>query len=333
MKMWRLYFLFVILFASCVSNSSKKDIHFPAPVAYSVIEKSKLFNDKTTKFQLDSVDKTLIINLDLFSLKNIGFPINREFKDTLTKTVFNFEFYNNGKLISSEYNKLKNTLRWINDSTDRVNQLIIQTDAIDFKYGNNVSFKLPFYAFHNLKKGKQTIELKMYQTFFVGDTYVDGKGKPSNHFYYKEEKQLFSATVKFDLYIPEIYKTIVYGYGLELRNDSTFSPAGMDNTIWNSSYPDIYWCIYYPKNEFYVQTVYETSTDRYVGHDTFNLFHYAINDSIGFGVYDHDNLSRDDFMGYWWGSINDLKKSKIRRIKFDNIKQFDVSLAESKSLE
>ncbi|MCX6294642.1 MAG: hypothetical protein NTX97_01020 [Bacteroidetes bacterium] len=203
------------------------------------------------------------------------------------------------------------------------NKLYIQ---LNFKIDNALQIEIPFYAFHNLKKGKQTIELAISQTVFTNDTYKkDSSGK---YFRLYAIKPLLNARVKFVIDVPEIYKSIIYGQGLVLRNDSTFSPAGMDNTLWKSSYPDIYWTIRYPTNEYYAQTPYEPSTDRYIGHDTFNLYHYFKNDSIGLGVFDHDDLSRDDFLGDWQGPLKVLEKKEYKQLKFDNVKSFDIKIKE-----
>ena len=187
--------------------------------------------------------------------------------------------------------------------------------------------QIPFYAFHSLKRGKQTIELIISQTIFTNDSY--SKDSSGNHYRLYELKPLLNTKIKFEINVPPIYKSIIYGQGLELRNDSASSPLGMDNTLWNSSYPDIYWTINYPKNMYYAQTPFEPSTDKYVAHDTFNLYHYYLNDSVGFGVYDHDWLSSDDWMGSWWGSLNDLEKRDYKRLKFDNIHHFDLKVVDA----
>ncbi len=266
------------------------------------------------------------LNFKIDDLKKFPFPINTKYNDTLFKTAFNFDFFNNGQLIFSNYCSLKNTLRWVTDSSNLRNRLHISSDTINLQNDNNLQIEIPFYAFHNLKKGKQTIELAISQTVFTNDSYQkDSSGK-----YYRlyAVKPLLNARVKFAIDVPEIYKSIIYGQGLVLRNDSTFSPAGMDNTLWKSSYPDIYWTIRYPTNEYYAQTPYEPSTDRYTEQDTFNLYHYFKNDSIGLGVFDHDDLSRDDFLGSWQGPLKVLEKKECTQLKFDNIKSFDIKIKE-----
>jgi len=296
----------------------------PKPVNYTIVSKSEVLNPKNIVFTIDSLNNILKFSLSINPL-TIAFPIHAPFNDTLSKTAFYFEFYNNGKCIPSDYAELQKTLRWKNDSLKQLDLKII-SDTLDLKQGASFVFELPMYAFHNLKQGKQTIVLKMYQSMFVGDRYISHKDSTDKHLYFSQNASLVYATIKFDIDLPVIYKTMIYGNGLELKNDSAFSPAGMDNTIWNSSYPDIYWTIFYPKDYPYCQTPYQTSTDKYTAHDTFVLYHYYANDSLAIGVYDHDNLSRDDFLGYWKGNFYSPKNESRRIISFDAIKWFDFKI-------
>lgn len=270
---------------------------------------------------MNSYEHQLFINLNFPDLKNFPFPIDPTYKDTLSNTAFNFDFYCEGKIISSDYNKIHNSDPEA-DTTESAGQLSIVTDTMDLKASGLISLQIPLYAFHELKSGKHMIELHMYQT-----TFTDELRNDSGYVNLSAKRSLFDARLKFELEIPDIYKTMVYGYGLELRNDSTFTPAGMDNTIWNSSYPDIYWMLYYPENTLYTKTDYEKSTDRYEGRDTISLYHYYENDSIAFSVFDHDNLSADDCLGYTKPiPLRTLYKHKIARVKFDYVKSFDVKL-------
>ncbi len=258
--------------------------------------------------------------------KNFPFPINATYHDTLVKTAFTFNFYCNNKLIQSDYRVFKNTFRYFKDTSKSAKNLTVETDTISLRNENDILFELPFYVFHNLKRGKQKIEMTMSQTTFTDEVKVMKTDKDYKYVHLIMKRALINARVRFELNVPDIYKSVVIGKGLVLRNDSAWTPAGMDNTIWNSSYPDIYWMIYYPDNHYYVQTPFEPSTDRYNAHDTFNLYHYTTNDSIGFGVWDHDYLSRDDFLGFWHGSLSELEKKSIKRLKFNYVHHFDVSV-------
>ncbi len=320
-----LVLLFTLFFFGCV-NSHHDERFESKPVSYSVLSRSSYFNKNNISFSIDSLDNSLLFTLTIKKLKNFPFPINSQYHDTLFKTAFSFDFFCNNKIITSDYQKLKNTFRYYTDTLSSAKDLRHLSDTIDLRSDNSISFKIPFYAFHNLKKGKQTIEIGMSQTTFTDEVRVLNPDSSSSYKHIIALRPLMNARVKFEINIPEIYKSIIYGRGLVLRNDSTFSPAGMDNTLWKSSYPDIYWTINYPKNEYYAQTPYEPCTDRYIAHDTFNLYHYYANDSIGFGVFDHDGLSKDDWMGTWWGSLIDLQKKEYKRLKFDDVQSFDLSV-------
>lgn len=313
-----------LLFCACVHPFV--DEQQPKPVDYSVVSKSIFFNTNNITFSIDTAHSTLFVKFKLSSLKNFPFPIVTKYKDTLTRTAFNFEFYSNNKVILSDYRIFKNTFRYYHDTLPTARDLKVSTDTINLKNDNELEFKIPFWAFHNLKKGKQTIEMAMWQTTFTDEKRLIKSDSNSYYIHLLQVRPMINARVKFDLNIPAIYKSVVIGKGLILQNDKDWSPVGMDNTIWKSSLPDIYWTIVYPQNQYYVQTPYEPSTDRYMAHDTFSLYHYLNADSVGFNVFDHDNLSRDDWMGSWWGSINELEKKEIKRLKFDHIRQFDVSV-------
>lgn len=328
MKKYVLYILSVITsLSACVPERTEKKVTLQ-PVTYSVVEKTAAFTPENTALTIDSMNNTLYVHFGIHRLKkNFPFPINRELNDTLTHTAFCFQFYCNGKPVLSDYNGLRRTLRFNKAIPDT--ELTVNLDTLDIKSNQDLFFEMPLYAFHNLKKGKQTLELRIWQDVFTDRAEIKGKDNQYTYRNLREQKKLFDARIKFDVVIPELYKAKVYGYGLQLKNDSTFSPVGMDNTLWKSSYPDIYWCIAYPKKAIYVQTDYETSTDTYTGLDTFTLYHYYKNDSIGFQVYDHDNLSRDDFLGSWWGGQIPLRVfPAVKEISFDNIRSFRVAIKE-----
>lgn len=324
-----IFFFSAFYLFGCI-NKEYGNKSVPKPINYSVLQKSTFFNRKNISFSLDSLNNNLLVLLKINELKNFPFPINQQYKDTLFKTAFVFDFYYNNKIIISDYRPLKNTFRYFKDTLPTSEDLRFITDTVNLRNYNELQFQIPFYAFHNLKRGKRIIELAISQTVFTDEACIINPDSSLDYVHVYAKKPLLNARLKFEMNIPPIYKSIIYGQGLKLKNDSTFSPAGMDNTIWKSSYPDIYWAIIYPENEFYAQTPYETSTDTYKAHDTFNLYHYYINDSVGFGVYDHDNLSRDDGMGYWWGTLNDLKKAEHNRLTFGNVEYFNLKLKEGK---
>lgn len=328
--------LFLLLLLTCIVSISscfspfKEKPRLPKGVDYTVVSRTPLFNKKNTTLTIDTLNNLLIIKLILNPTRDFPFPIDLKDKDTLSQTAFNFDFYSNGKLILSDYKKNKTSLRWQTDSSETSKNLSFVSDTLYLSESNEINYEIPFHVFHNLKSGNQTIELRIWQNTFRGYS-RDSIFKNNKYSYCNyTQKSLLDARVKFNINIPPIYKSTVYGFGLQLKNDSTFSPVGMDNTIWNSSYPDIYWTLFYPVDEFYSQTGYQKSTDRYTDSDTFELYHYYLNDSLSIGVYDHDDLSRDDGLGYWTGSMDFLRREPRRRFSFGNIKWFDIKIGKAK---
>ena len=326
----RFFILICVVSLSACFSPYKEKPKLPKAVDYTVISRTPLFNKKNTTLTIDSLNNFLIIKLTLNSMRDLPFPINLKDKDTLNQTAFNFDFYSNGKIILSDYKKNKNSFRWQTDSSETSNQLTFVSDTLYMPVLNEIVYEIPFHVFQNLKHGNQTIELRIWQNTFKGTAHeVLTKDNKYNYCNYAT-KCLLEARVKFDITIPSIYQSTVYGFGLQLKNDSTFSPAGMDNTLWNSSYPDIYWILYYPTDKFYAQTDYQKSTDTYTTSDTFDLYHYYLNDSFGIGVYDHDDLSRDDGLGYWTGSMDFLRREPRRRVGFGNMEWFDIKIGKAK---
>jgi len=321
-------FLFLLLpFYSCTSPFRKAD-QLPKPIPYIVLSKSAAFSNKYITLTIDSSANSIRIKMQLSSIKDLPIPINKK-GDTLFGTSFHFDFYCDNKMIKSEFNKHRQTNYLNKDSASTADNLCFVSDTIYLNAPNELIYELPMHALYSLKKGKQAIELRIRQSTFTIDKRTSKIDSTWKHADLYNSTCLFDAKIKFDINIPTIYKTTIYGFGLQLKNDSTFSPAGMDNTIWKSSYPDIYWTIYYPANTFYAQTAYQSSTDRYTDRDTFNLYHYYLEDSLGLGVFDHDNLSRDDGLGYWNGEMNYLRREPLRRFRFGNVDWFDMKLSKA----
>ena len=109
-QIFYLVLIFICLY-SCSSELPQHKHEQPKPVAYTVLQKSPLFNKNNISFSLDSIDNDLYITLSIKKLKNFPFPVNTQYKDTLYKTAFTFTVYCNNKIIQSDYRLLKNSFR------------------------------------------------------------------------------------------------------------------------------------------------------------------------------------------------------------------------------
>ena len=65
--------------------------------------------------------------------------------------------------------------------------------------------------------------------------------------------------------------------------------------------------------------------DEYKYYDIIDSYINEIK-NLMYGLVDDDDLSRDDFLGSWWGSLYDLEKKEYKRLNFDNVKIFDLSV-------
>lgn len=325
-------FTFAILLQSCGRFGNQ---HHPKSVELTITQKSELFNDDLVSLQIDSLANVLYVQLVFHDkgLKKFPFPKYKN-KETLTGTAFRFELYANGKLVEGAgLTTKKSNNNYFGYNKWLGSHFTFTSDTLDILNDPAISFEIPFYAFQKLHEGEHELELKITQAVFCSPfrfskfMYVDTLGDSI----YNEVRNfikapLLACAAKFKLKVPPIFQTTVYGCDIELRNDSVYSPAGMDNTIWNSSYPDIYWTVSFPGNNFYCSSDYKKSTSFYDLKDTFQLFHYTPNDSISIGVWDHDNLSRDDYISYKTFSINQFPSRVNKKFSYGNLKSIALRM-------
>lgn len=323
-----LYLILLGALLSCNPFSKRKD---KSSIVYEVVERSVDFKEEAFDLRIDSTRDYLYLTLDIDHNKLWKTPFPKSGNEELTGTSFVFKLTCDGKEITSP--ELKHSCgdhgyfgynKWLKD------EFKLESDTINLRTPNSVGFKIPFYLFHNIKAGRHDFEITCFQNMFcspyknykelvneLGDTVqIDFRNRV--------KATLFSFKAKFKLNVPPIFKTIIYGYGIELRNDSVYSPAGMDNTIWNSSYPDVYWTIHFPGNDQYCSSDYKKSTAFYDLQDTFYLYHYTPYDSVSIGVWDHDNLSRDDYISYLPLSLKQFPNNKRMKFGYENLKSIEI---------
>lgn len=324
--------------SSCFTNSRMSDAYeerLPAPVAFSVKEPSALFNDKNFKLYLDSLDHVLRLNLEIRNgLRDFPFPKDKAGQQ-LTAACIRFELYCNGQLIRGAnlpvYARNQRVYymygynQWLGDT------LGFASDTIDLKTTPSLTYEVPYFAFSKVKPGVKEIELRIFQEgFYSAISYRVGRRDSSSAdsvFSYVRNKSplsLLKAKVAFKLNVPPIYKTGLCNEMIELRDDSTYSPSGSDHTIWNSSYPDLYWTIDHPLEKNYVRSDYEKSTAQYTRRDTFYVFHYSMNDSIDINIWDHDNLSKDDFIANGRFAMSQFRPGKTNRFSFGPVRRAEI---------
>ncbi|MFL5753743.1 MAG: hypothetical protein ACJ76F_10065 [Bacteroidia bacterium] len=327
-----------IFFSSCFRDHKKYDFseaREPEAVELKLRESSALFNEQYFKVSMDSLDRVLLLRIEFKNgLKDFPFPKDKEGKE-LTATSFHFELYCNGQPVQGAdfpiyaRNQRVFYLYGYNDWLGKT--IDFSSDTIDLKTTSFLKYEIPYFAFNKLKKGMKDFELKISQGVFCSSAMArrakpDPSLKDTVFVYLRSSVPLsiLKTKVAFRLNIPPIYKTALANEIIELRNDSVYSPAGSDNTIWNSSYPDMYWTISHPLNVNYVRSNYQKSTSQYTGRDTFYVFHYGMNDTISIGIWDHDNLSSDDYLASHKFAMSQFKPDKISRFGFGAVRRMDI---------
>ncbi len=282
--------------------SCKKEVSYSLPTK--VIKASKYCTQETVKFSADTFQKSLNINLSIGNFPLEVFPIKG--RDTLSRASFKIEIKDNGVPI-------KPSLLWFYSDTVKYtynkylnNYSILNTDTFDLRGLNSYELSLPFYLFRNLKAGLHNLSVSISQNSFQGwvedSTLVQLNDTAKTKVWKKFPKTLSSSKLQvefaFQIRVPKVYQTDICISEVELRNDSVYSPSGSDNTIFQSSYPDLYFSshnIQVGSPSYYFSPTVKSTSDA-IYNDTIHFLHYYPKDSISFSLFDHDNWSKDDYI-------------------------------------
>jgi len=317
-------FLFIsVLFFGCVEEWDRKLDE--KPIDTEILGSTSLFSTKNVRIKISEYQKFLTISLDYKISKEIKFPVDSFYRDTLTETRFFLKLFCDGNPVKIDQRVVG--YKGFSVTPPDSNQVIIpfKKQSILSVYHDEV--QLPLSVFHTIKTGKHHFEGDLFITSFYG-SYYDTTSRE-----YVDQEIPFhgiKGKVKFILDIPEIYLTTLYGDGLELRNDDKFNPYEMDFALFGTGLPDIYWEIFYPasgESDFsfpYWRSREATNDTEYINKDTVYLYHFSLKDKFKIGVYDRDDFSRDDFLGDWFGSIKELESDSLKTLRFDYLKWFKI---------
>jgi len=289
-----------------------------------ILSKTNTFSSKNVHLKITEYKEVVTITLDYKLPSNIKLPVDSFFGDTLNETKFYLKLFSDNKPIIVKGNT-QGYKGFLNSFVD-TNILIIPftKQKIIPRYHSEVN--IPIYVFNSLKAGEHNIAGELFVKSFYGSHYDKDTKETSD---IEVESDVIKGNLKFKLDVPEIYLTTIYLDSIILRNDDKFSPLGMDFSF-REGYPDIYWEIFYPKsseNDFayqYWRSPEATNSVAYNYSDTVQLYHYSDKDYLKIGVYDRDDLSRDDFIGMWFGTLDELISNYYKTFKFDNINSVKI---------
>ena len=298
-------FSVLLLFSGCVNDV----IEYFDSESYPVreIKSSELF-DKFGNISVSSYNQVLTIKIKT-NLPERYFP-----KDSsggkMNETRFYVVLFPD---IDTHYGKKDSSLIAGNNH-------VFVSDIRTMEGNRRFKVKIPLYNFHYVPHGEHKFYFKILQKRFY-------------HGLFNEEKDtsLIWAIAETDIKIPKIFKTTLCTDSIILRDDDSFSPAGMDFSF-RKGYPDIYWFFSYDAgndNDF-LQTFHSreaTYSVLYPYRDTISFLHYKNLNQLDISVWDRDDFSKDDFIGEWKGSVDDLipeKGKDFQELKFDNIDRFKI---------
>ena len=314
--------LFLLFLTGCVGDWDRKLDEKTIKTEFS--DNTNFFSTKNVRLKLKEYKNTLSITLDYKKPKDFVFPVDSFYGDTLTETRFFLKLSCNGSPVLIDKNVAG--YRGFNGTLEEKEYFILPFKKQHATSTYHDEIQVPLNFFHTLKAGKQNIEGELFVNAFYGTHYDTTSNEKVN---LEIPFHQIHGKIKFTLDVPEIYQTVLYGYGLELRNDEGFSPAGMDFSF-RQGYPDVYWEIYFPaKSEGdytfpYWRSHEATYSTGYHSFDTIVLYHFSPDDEFKIGVYDRDDLSRDDFIGDWFGPLNKFVTDSTKTIKFDNLAWFSM---------
>lgn len=329
----------LLLFNSCVDNNYHeqndeksqeeimkemyKNVTVPLTETGSVMAKKQI---SFASVNLDEMQIKFEFNIKAFEKNEI--PVSATKQDTFSESIFFVEYYFNNQPIKVDPEMLENfyafnsTYKLMSDSS-----LKFKSDPIKLKYQNKTSISIPIYLLKNYKADETgAITIKVWQDYFLANEKMITQkimNVPVNKYVRDTlHKTLISAEYNFAFTMPVVYKSEIICDSIILQNDKNWSPAGSDNTLWKSTYPDIYFSIANLYGQRESSSVVEHSTDTFTYGDSLSLYHYKTNESFYIDVWDHDNLSKDDLLGEWEGSLAKFENNKTYVLKFGHIAKF-----------
>lgn len=310
--------LSAVVFFSCADE--RKTISFKTGTKNSLLEKT------SAQFVIDTIDRTLIVVLNIANPSGIPFPADKESGEKCTNAAFHFTLFKNGAPVNCNSGKCGfelNSLGSVIRTADQ-GKLSFVSDTVDLTGLNRITFRLPLYFLSALPAGTNNIDLEVRS----GEYFSKPLTVKSDTVLVTKRKNMpgeeLNALLSFTINIPKIYSSLFICNKISLQNDSTWNPYTSDFTIFRSSLPDIYYEIYNPHLFPFYRSNFQKSSIEFNCGDTCTFYFYSENDSISIGIYDHDNFSKDDVLGYIRCSPADIKNRRL--LKSSHVASFEATL-------
>jgi len=189
-----------------------------------------------------------------------------------------------------------------------------------------VKIIIPLYFARKFGEGKMlTIKIRVWQDYFMSQK----RDKPSEPGKVTMEEirdtlktKLIDNVYSISFKMPPIYKTEIICDSFALQNDTSWSPGGSDNTLFKSSYPDLFYSLddygYFTQSTSHI----EKSTDKFEYGDTLVLYRYKLHEPFNLRIFDYDFLSKNDQLADTMLDPEQLPDNKTNVLKFGHVKHF-----------
>lgn len=197
----------------------------------------------------------------------------------------------------------------------------MQQDTVSFDlFGDDSdeenSLFVPFYLLHSLSATTADTEWRL-----------DGFAVTEKDDSTEVKKLMATAWLSLRVQVPEIkqMKIEVLSY---YTDTSAYNPHEMDVSFLGPGYPDLFWKIFLGGNSIYTSSINHNALAVETGE--LATFYATLKDTLKIGVYDSDDLSKDDFMGKTNVTLTQLSETQTHALKFDKIKKLNYKLYEAK---
>ena len=311
----------IILLTGCISEWDKMlDTDY---LDYEIQANTDMVKPDNLDIEIGTYRKKLSVLFDLDLPRDFQFPIDSSGRHKLCSTDFNIEFYDNGKPIKTSFELHEHS----SNQTPEMHVLKIETSPRNLLKDPKYEIEIPLLALHEVKSGMHEIEMRIWQDYL----YIPPFYSNTESIEFQEmDTTLIDFTVKFQVEIPEIQQIMICSDTIKLQDDEEWSPQNMDFSF-RKGYPDIYWSIYSPatgdedyKHLYFSSEVMDYSY-QYTRQDTVRFFHFEEPENLIITVSDYDTFNKDDFIGNWFGSFNELMSNdEYKVLSFDHVSSFRI---------
>ncbi len=270
----------------------------------------------------------VVFTLKMDDLPKFLIPLSPNKKDTFLNTNYNLSFTCNNQPLKIVLNPIKHRWFYRNNFGAEADSLLDHTTNINkLNKDKYIEVRFPLFALSKFPANKAiNIDVHVWQDYFLSEEKQKPELVDKNSFssYYRDtlKVKLIDNIYSFQVTIPAIYKTDIICDSIVLQNDSAWTPAGSDNTLWKSTYPDIYFSINDLYNTTQGSSTVEKSTAKFTVGDTVPYYHYKEKETFYIEVYDFDMLSKNDLLGWKKTNLSKFVEAQNYILKFGHVNQF-----------